>query len=378
MMAPNSQQNDGSPPEAVAHDAVTATVTAVETSITVTGMQTGNNNGQTRPMSPNAVTNRNNMGNMGPQLHRGPHPNMGQHPGNMGPHPNMPPPSPVYNAGMGPQQQQLYPHNPNFAAGQQFPCGKPGVRFPTQQPLPSPSAYGQHAQSYPNELTYMQLGAGGPRDMNGPCPQRPGYDGHSSFTQQDGSSRGLNHMFPQQQQQQQQQSMSQNPNCNKSLGPPHAPINGVPPPPMMPGFYPMHMPYNNTQLNMVYMNMIPKGSVMGQTPVSSTSGPGQNAGPRSDELRLTFPIRDGVLLPPFRTEPNHFVSKQSFVIWAPLYKWLKSRSDIELHLKCFLLGDREMNTNWPTSVSVMVNTTLVLLTVERGDISLSLSRTCVR
>ena len=211
----------------------------------------------------------------------------------------------------------------------------------------------------------MQLGAGGPHDMNGPCPQRPGYDGHSSFTQQDGPSRGLNHMLPQQQQQQ-QQSMNQNPNCNKSLGPPHAPINGVPPPPMMPGFYPMHGPYNNTQLNMVVMYMIPKGSVMGQTPVSSTNGPGENAGPRrSDELRLTFPIRDGVLLPPFRIEPNRFVSKQSFVIWAPLYKWLKSRSDIELHLKCFLLGDREMSTNWPTSVSVMVNTTL--LTIERGD-----------
>ena len=118
MMAPNSQQNDGSPPKAVAHDAVTATVTAVEASITVTSMQTGNNSGQTRPMNLNAVTYRNSMGNMGPHLHSRPHPNMGQHPGNMGQHPNMPPPSPVYNAGMGPQQQQLYPHNPNFAAGQ--------------------------------------------------------------------------------------------------------------------------------------------------------------------------------------------------------------------------------------------------------------------
>lgn len=41
------------------------------------------------------------------------------------------------------------------------------------------------------------------------------------------------------------------------------------------------------------------------------------------------------------------------------------RSDLELQLKCFHHEDRQMNTNWPASVTVSVNATP--LNIERGE-----------
>ena len=41
------------------------------------------------------------------------------------------------------------------------------------------------------------------------------------------------------------------------------------------------------------------------------------------------------------------------------------RSDLELQLKCFHHEDRQMNTNWPASVTVSVNATP--LQIERGE-----------
>ena len=41
------------------------------------------------------------------------------------------------------------------------------------------------------------------------------------------------------------------------------------------------------------------------------------------------------------------------------------RSDLELQLKCFHHEDRQMNTNWPASVTVSVNNTP--LSIERGE-----------
>lgn len=41
------------------------------------------------------------------------------------------------------------------------------------------------------------------------------------------------------------------------------------------------------------------------------------------------------------------------------------RSDLELQLKCFHHEDRQMNTNWPASVTVSVNAKP--LDIERGE-----------
>ncbi|EAA04283.4 AGAP007279-PA [Anopheles gambiae str. PEST] len=84
-----------------------------------------------------------------------------------------------------------------------------------------------------------------------------------------------------------------------------------------------------------------------------------------EELRLTFPVRDGILLPPFRLEHNLAVSNHVFQLKSTVYNTLMCRPDLELQLKCFHHEDRQMNTNWPASVQVSANSTP--LEIDRGD-----------
>lgn len=85
----------------------------------------------------------------------------------------------------------------------------------------------------------------------------------------------------------------------------------------------------------------------------------------SEELRLTFPVRDGIILPPFRLEHNLAVSNHVFQLKPTVYNTLMCRSDLELQLKCFHHEDRQMNTNWPASVQVSANSTP--LEIDRGE-----------
>ncbi|XP_053690285.1 zinc finger MIZ domain-containing protein 1 isoform X2 [Sabethes cyaneus] len=87
--------------------------------------------------------------------------------------------------------------------------------------------------------------------------------------------------------------------------------------------------------------------------------------PHNEELRLTFPVRDGILLPPFRLEHNLAVSNHVFQLKSTVYNTLMCRPDLELQLKCFHHEDRQMNTNWPASVQVSANSTP--LEIDRGD-----------
>ncbi|XP_009270554.1 PREDICTED: zinc finger MIZ domain-containing protein 2, partial [Aptenodytes forsteri] len=90
------------------------------------------------------------------------------------------------------------------------------------------------------------------------------------------------------------------------------------------------------------------------------------AGPApGEELRLTFPVRDGVVLEPFRLQHNLAVSNHVFQLRDSVYKTLMMRPDLELQFKCYHHEDRQMNTNWPASVQVSVNATP--LTIERGN-----------
>lgn len=84
-----------------------------------------------------------------------------------------------------------------------------------------------------------------------------------------------------------------------------------------------------------------------------------------EELRLTFPVRDGIILPPFRLEHNLAVSNHVFQLKPTVYNTLMCRSDLELQLKCFHHEDRQMNTNWPASVQVSANSTP--LEIDRGE-----------
>lgn len=45
----------------------------------------------------------------------------------------------------------------------------------------------------------------------------------------------------------------------------------------------------------------------------------------SDDLRLTFPVRDGVVLEPFRLEHNLAVSNHAFQLRETVYKTLMMR-----------------------------------------------------
>ncbi|NWW44094.1 ZMIZ2 protein, partial [Pedionomus torquatus] len=85
----------------------------------------------------------------------------------------------------------------------------------------------------------------------------------------------------------------------------------------------------------------------------------------AEELRLTFPVRDGVVLEPFRLQHNLAVSNHVFQLRDSVYKTLMMRPDLELQFKCYHHEDRQMNTNWPASVQVSVNATP--LSIERGD-----------
>ncbi|GFG29558.1 hypothetical protein Cfor_12375 [Coptotermes formosanus] len=101
------------------------------------------------------------------------------------------------------------------------------------------------------------------------------------------------------------------------------------------------------------------------SPIPGNPTPPLTPASKDDELRLTFPVRDGILLPPFRLEHNLAVSNHVFSLKPTVHQTLMWRSDLELQLKCFHHEDRQMNTNWPASVQVSVNATP--LSIDRGE-----------
>ncbi|XP_066209781.1 zinc finger MIZ domain-containing protein 2 [Saccopteryx leptura] len=139
-------------------------------------------------------------------------------------------------------------------------------------------------------------------------------------------------------------------------GYPSSPLPGSPTPPMTPG---SSIPYMSTSQD-VKSPFLPdlKPSMSSLHPSPPGSGP-------CDELRLTFPVRDGVVLEPFRLQHNLAVSNHAFQLRDSVYKTLMLRPDLELQFKCYHHEDRQMNTNWPASVQVSVNATP--LSIERGD-----------
>ncbi|KAJ8400088.1 hypothetical protein AAFF_G00401270 [Aldrovandia affinis] len=138
-------------------------------------------------------------------------------------------------------------------------------------------------------------------------------------------------------------------------GYPSSPLPGTPPPPMTPGS--TMPPYMSPGQDV-------KSPFLPDVKPNINSLPPPTGNP-SDDLRLTFPVRDGVVLEPFRLEHNLAVSNHVFQLRDSVYKTLMMRPDLELQFKCYHHEDRQMNTNWPASVQVSVNATP--LTIERGD-----------
>ncbi|XP_067857413.1 zinc finger MIZ domain-containing protein 1-like isoform X5 [Heptranchias perlo] len=139
-------------------------------------------------------------------------------------------------------------------------------------------------------------------------------------------------------------------------GYPNSPISGNPTPPMTPGSnIPPYMSPNQDVKSPFLPDIKPN---LNSLPPPPSSNP-------ADELRLTFPVRDGVVLEPFRLEHNLAVSNHVFHLRHSVHQTLMWRPDLELQFKCYHHEDRQMNTNWPASVQVSVNATP--LTIERGD-----------
>lgn len=336
----------------------------------------------------------------------------------MGPGPNRGPPSmgPMYGPGGGPQR---LPQHPNYGPGpqqghlrpqqglkrhyisesflgmsQQY--GVPVVSGPGAGSIPG-SGQG-HAGPGPYSGLNMSYhtGGGGP----GPAPQRsgssPSYHGHKmGLPQYPPSGPNAQQQFYKQEQFNGQgagltsltaggagvvyNSFNQPSGPGRGLpGYPSSPLPGNPTPPITPGNSSMAPPYPSPGGSpMAPPFMSPGNSDAKTTPPSflppdvkpnmalpPAAAPPSSVNP-SDDLRLTFPVRDGVVLEPFRLEHNLAVSNHVFQLRDSVYKTLIMRPDLELQFKCYHHEDRQMNTNWPASVQVSVNATP--LTIERGD-----------
>ncbi|XP_056291294.1 zinc finger MIZ domain-containing protein 1a isoform X3 [Pseudoliparis swirei] len=136
---------------------------------------------------------------------------------------------------------------------------------------------------------------------------------------------------------------------------PHSPVPGNPTPPMTPGSsIPPYLSPNQDAKPPFPPDVKPNMTTLPPPPTNP-----------NEELRLTFPVRDGVVLEPFRLEHNLAVSNHVYHLRPSVHQTLMWRSDLELQFKCYHHEDRQMNTNWPASVQVSVNATP--LTIERGD-----------
>uniref|UniRef100_G1TV46 Zinc finger MIZ-type containing 1 n=1 Tax=Oryctolagus cuniculus TaxID=9986 RepID=G1TV46_RABIT len=252
----------------------------------------------------------------------------------------------------GPRPQSLpiqsikrpYPGEPNYG-NQQY---GPNSQFPTQpgqyptpnppRPLTSPNYPGQRMPSQPSTGQYPP-----------PTVNMGQYYKPEQFNGQNNTFSGSSYS-----------SYSQG-NVNRPPRPvpvanyPHSPVPGNPTPPMTPGSsIPPYLSPSQDVKPPFPPDIKPNMSALPPPPAN-----------HNDELRLTFPVRDGVVLEPFRLEHNLAVSNHVFHLRPTVHQTLMWRSDLELQFKCYHHEDRQMNTNWPASVQVSVNATP--LTIERGD-----------
>ncbi|XP_049750735.1 zinc finger MIZ domain-containing protein 2 isoform X1 [Elephas maximus indicus] len=232
---------------------------------------------------------------------------------------------------------EVYPGQQYLQGGQYGPSAAQFAPSPGQPPAPSPS--------YPGHRLPLQQGMG--QYLSAPGPTALHYKSTDQFSGQNTSFNGGSFSYSQ---------PSLSGPARSIPGYPSSPLPGNPTPPMTPS---SSVPYMSPSQD-VKSPFLPdlKPNVSSLHPTPSGNGP-------CDELRLTFPVRDGVVLEPFRLQHNLAVSNHVFQLRDSVYKTLMLRPDLELQFKCYHHEDRQMNTNWPASVQVSVNATP--LTIERGD-----------
>uniref|UniRef100_A0A7N6F6Y4 SP-RING-type domain-containing protein n=1 Tax=Anabas testudineus TaxID=64144 RepID=A0A7N6F6Y4_ANATE len=249
---------------------------------------------------------------------------------------------------MGMNQARTPGMGPFGAHGQRMPQqgypGGPRQGIPMQgmkRPYPGESSYG--GQQYgPNSQFPPQQGQYPTSNTSRPLPS-PNYPGQRMPGQQGQG------QYPQ------GMPMGQYYKPPRPGNYPHSPVPGNPTPPMTPGSsIPPYLSPNQDVKPLFPPDMKPNMTALPHPPANP-----------NEELRLTFPVRDGVVLEPFRLEHNLAVSNHVFHLRPSVHQTLMWRSDLELQFKCYHHEDRQMNTNWPASVQVSVNATP--LTIERGD-----------
>ncbi|XP_042638990.1 zinc finger MIZ domain-containing protein 2 [Orycteropus afer afer] len=232
---------------------------------------------------------------------------------------------------------EVYPGQQYLQGGQYAPSTSQFATSSGQPPAPSPS--------YPGHRLPLQQGMG--QYLSAPGPTALHYKSTDQFNGQNTSFNGGSFSYSQ---------PSLSGPARSIPGYPNSPLPGNPTPPMTPSSSVPYVSPSQDVKSPFLPDLKPNVSSLHSSP--SGNGP-------CDELRLTFPVRDGVVLEPFRLQHNLAVSNHVFQLRDSVYKTLMLRPDLELQFKCYHHEDRQMNTNWPASVQVSVNATP--LTIERGD-----------
>ncbi|XP_021572697.1 zinc finger MIZ domain-containing protein 2 isoform X3 [Carlito syrichta] len=252
-------------------------------------------------------------------------------------YPGPPQAQPLPRQGVKRAYSEVYPGQQYLQGGQYAPS--------TAQFVPSTGQPPASAPSYPGHRLPLQQGMG--QSLSAPNPAGLHYKPTEQFNGQGASFNGGSVSYSQ---------PSLSGPARSISGYPSSPLPGNPTPPMTPS---SSVPYvsPSQEAKSPFLPDLKPG-------LSSLHPPPAGSGP-CDELRLTFPVRDGVVLEPFRLQHNLAVSNHVFQLRDSVYKTLMLRPDLELQFKCYHHEDRQMNTNWPASVQVSVNATP--LTIERGD-----------
>ncbi|XP_005549720.2 zinc finger MIZ domain-containing protein 2 isoform X2 [Macaca fascicularis] len=252
-------------------------------------------------------------------------------------YPGPPQAQPLPRQGVKRTYSEVYPGQQYLQGGQYAPSTAQFAPSPGQPPAPSPS--------YPGHRLPLQQGMS--QSLSVPGPTGLHYKPTEQFNGQGASFNGGSVSYS-------QPGLS---GPTRSIpGYPSSPLPGNPTPPMTPSSSVPYMSPSQEVKSPFLPDLKPNLNSLHSSP--SGSGP-------CDELRLTFPVRDGVVLEPFRLQHNLAVSNHVFQLRDSVYKTLMLRPDLELQFKCYHHEDRQMNTNWPASVQVSVNATP--LTIERGD-----------
>lgn len=96
-----------------------------------------------------------------------------------------------------------------------------------------------------------------------------------------------------------------------------------------PPVFPSYVPYYQAGLALMppyaYLQCLPVQAALRPPPIPRLFSPPAPPGNPCDELRLTFPVRDGVVLEPFRLQHNLAVSNHVFQLRDSVYKTLMLR-----------------------------------------------------